>query len=198
MKRIKRPIIRSIIRGIIKKVKDASGVWFDNHQWKDGDLWYDGGYTPGPPGPPDPPSPCDELPDSTDPMPFQVGGNGNLYFRGTHSNWEPLESVRMKYKGGDTYQAIIELSGAVEFKIASSDQSFSVQLWIENEETSGIRTDDIELGIIYDVAYFDSGLLNNQGDFTSGLYSIVLQLNVPNPSQGFGIGTVCIRLCSEI
>ena len=46
MTRIKRPIIRSIISGIINKLKDLSGSWFDNHQWKDADLWYDGGSEP--------------------------------------------------------------------------------------------------------------------------------------------------------
>ena len=196
MKRIKRPIIRSIIRGIIKKVKDASGVWFDNHQWKDGDLWYDGGSEPDDSdGVPEAPDTCTEFPDSTDPMPFQIGGNGNLYIRGTHSNWEALESVRMKYKGNDIYQAIIELSGPVEFKLASSDESFRSQLWIENDEKTGIRTEDIELGVIYNVAYLDSGTLNNQGNFSLGMYDIILQLNVPNPFKGFSVGTMSIRSC---
>ena len=192
IKRIKRPIIRSIIRSIISKGKALTGDWFDADLWMDGAPWYDDGFNP------QPPNTCNELPDSPDPMPFQIGGNGSLYLRGTNTDWEPLESARMKYKGGDTYQAIIELSGPVEFKLASSDESFISQLWIENNEKTGIRTDDIELGVIYNVAYLDSGLLNNQGDFVPGFYDIVLQLNVPNPSPVFGIGTMCIRLCSEI
>jgi len=197
MTRIKRPIIRSIISGIINKLKDLSGSWFDNHQWKDADLWYDGGpESPGAPEAPEAPNSCNELPDSTDPMPFKISGNGNLYIRGTHSNWEPLESVRMKYKGNDIYQAIIELSGPVEFRLASSDEAFRSQVWIENEEKTGVRTEDVELGVIYNVAYLDSETLNNQGNFALGMYDITLQLNVPDPFKGFSVGTISIRSCS--
>tara|TARA_B100000809_G_scaffold266667_1_gene330607 strand:+ start:3541 stop:4536 length:996 start_codon:yes stop_codon:yes gene_type:complete len=147
---------------------------------------------------PEPPDVCVELPDSTDPIPFNVGGDGQLYFRGTHSNWEPLEEFRMKYKGGNTYQMIANLMGPIQFKIASSDGQFAVQVWVENDAGTGIKIDDIALGVIYDVAYLDGGLQNNQGSFISGLYNVILQLNEPDPSQGFDIGTISIRLCSDV
>jgi pullulanase len=138
---------------------------------------------------------CSALTDSGDAIPFDIEGGGQLYVRGDHSGWGADEAYRLKYKGNNTYQAVADFDGEMNFKIASDDGSWLTQLWVVDDGSNTIKADALALGVSYNVAYEDGGTDNNSTNLTAGTYSFLLTLNEANPAKGFSVGSLIIQEC---
>ncbi|PCI25557.1 MAG: pullulanase [SAR324 cluster bacterium] len=138
---------------------------------------------------------CALLPDSADPIPFNITGGGELYVRGNHSGWNPEETYRLHYKGNNIYQAVADFDGAFEFKLASDDGSWVTQLWAQAVDSTDINTTDLDVGVSYSVAYDNAGSVNNQANLAAGSYSVMLTLNEADPAQGVDVGSLIIQQC---
>jgi pullulanase len=137
---------------------------------------------------------CSALDDSTQDIPFNITGGGELYVRGSHSSWGPDETYRLHYKGNNTYQAVAEFSGDFQFKLASDDGSWTTQLWAQAED-GNIYSENLAVGVSYPVAYNGAGESNNQTSLTAATYSFLLTLNEANPAQGSEVGSLIIQQC---
>jgi pullulanase len=140
---------------------------------------------------------CSSLVDSTDPTPFAIAGTGGLYVRGDHSDWAAEDEYQLHYKGDNTYQAVAEFDGAMAFKLASNDGSWTTQLWAQAADSAAINDSNLALGVTYSVSYEDAGTDNNKTTLAAGSYSFLLTLNEANPSKGSDVGTMIIQQCSE-
>jgi pullulanase len=140
---------------------------------------------------------CSALVDSTDAIPFTIAGDGELYVKGDHSGWSADEAYRLHYKGNNTYQAIAEFDGSMQFKLASSDGSWTTQLWAQAADSVAINDSNLALGVTYSVSYEDAGTDNNKTTLAAGTYSFLLRLNEANPSKGSDVGSMIIQQCSE-
>jgi pullulanase len=140
---------------------------------------------------------CSALVDSTDDIPFAIAGDGELYVKGDHSAWSADEAYRLHYKGNNTYQAVAEFDGAMQFKLASSDGSWTTQLWAQAADSVAINDSNLALGVTYSVSYEDAGTDNNKTTLAAGTYSFLLRLNEANPNKGSDVGTMIIQQCSE-
>ena len=138
---------------------------------------------------------CTALPDSNDAIPFSIAGGGQLYVKGSQSNWGADELYRLHYKGNNKYQAVADFNGDFQFKLASDDGSWTTQLWAQAAGSTDIKADNLEIGVSYPVAYNNAGTNNNQTSLPAGSYSVLLTLNEANPAQGFDVGTVIIQQC---
>jgi pullulanase len=138
---------------------------------------------------------CSALADSSDAIPFNIAGDGQLYVKGDHSNWNAEEAFRLHYKGDNNYQAVASFDGDMQFKIASSDGSWTTQLWAQADGGSEINGSPLAIGVSYDVAYNNAGTDNNQSNLPAGMYSFLLTLNEANPSQGANVGQLIIQQC---
>lgn len=138
---------------------------------------------------------CTALTDSADAVPFTVAGDGDLYIKGDHSGWSAEEAFRLHYKGNNVYQAVADFDGAMNFKLASSDGSWTTQLWAQAEGSSEINGADLALGVTYPIAYSNAGTDNNTTTLASGSYSFLLTLNEANPTQGANVGSLIIQQC---
>ncbi len=138
---------------------------------------------------------CSALADSSDPIPFNITGGGQLYVRGDHSGWNAEEAYRLHYKGNNQYQAVAEFDGAMQFKLASDDGSWTTQLWAQANGSNSILETPMEVGINYSVAYNDAGESNNNTTLAAGSYSVLLTLDSANPDKGYNVGNVLIQQC---
>jgi pullulanase len=138
---------------------------------------------------------CTALTDSADAVPFNVAGDGELYVKGDHSGWSAQEAYRLHYKGNNVYQAVADFDGLMNFKLASSDGSWTTQLWAQGEGSTDINGADLALGITYPVAYNNAGTDNNAATLATGTYSFLLTLNEANPAQGPNVGSLIIQQC---
>lgn len=137
---------------------------------------------------------CSALADSSQAIPFDISGGGQLYVRGSHSGWGPDEDYRMHYKGENRYQAVAEFSGDFQFKLASDDGSWTTQLWVQAED-GNINAEDLAVGVSYPVAYENAGESNNQTTLTAGSYSFLLTLEQANPAKSTNVGSLIIQRC---
>lgn len=138
---------------------------------------------------------CDALADSSDPIPFDITGGGQLYVRGDHSGWNAEEAYRLHYKGNNQYQAVADFDGAMQFKLASDDGSWTTQLWAQESNSNDLLDSNLEVGISYPIAYNDGGQSNNNTVLPAGSYSFLLTLNSENPAKGFNVGNILIQQC---
>jgi len=138
---------------------------------------------------------CDALADSSDSIPFDITGGGQLYVRGDHSGWNAEEAYRLHYKGNNQYQAVADFDGAMQFKLASDDGSWTTQLWAQASNSNDILDSNLEVGVTYPVAYNDGGQSNNNAILPAGSYSFLLTLDSENPAKGFNIGSILIQQC---
>jgi pullulanase len=138
---------------------------------------------------------CAALPDSTDDIPFNIAGSGQLYVKGDHSGWGADDTYRLHYKGNNTYQAVADFDGDMQFKLASDDDNWETQLWAQADGSTDINSEDLIVGINYPVAYQSSGTDNNQTNLPAGKYSFMLTLNEANPHQGTNVGSFIIQEC---
>ena len=138
---------------------------------------------------------CDALADSSDSIPFDITGGGQLYVRGDHSGWNAEEAYRLHYKGNNQYQAVADFDGAMQFKLASDDGSWTTQLWAQASNSNDILDSNLEVGVTYPVAYNDGGQSNNNAILPTGSYSFLLTLDSENPAKGFNIGSILIQQC---
>ena len=138
---------------------------------------------------------CDALADSSDPIPFDITGGGQLYVRGDHSGWSAEEAYRLHYKGNNQYQAVADFDGAMQFKLASDDGSWTTQLWAQESNSNDLLDSNLEVGISYPIAYNDGGQSNNNTVLPAGSYSFLLTLNSENPAKGFNVGNILIQQC---
>ncbi len=139
---------------------------------------------------------CNALEDSADMAPFSVTGGGELYLRGSHSGWGADEMYKFAYKGENRYQMVADLADAFQFKIASDDDSWTTQLWVQNA-SGAIETGLLALDTAYDVAYEDGGQVNNNINLASGTYSFLLTLNEADPAKGTSIGSLSVQQCTN-
>jgi pullulanase len=138
---------------------------------------------------------CSALADSSNAIPFDVAGGGELFIRGDHSGWNATEEFRMQYKGNNQYQAVADFDGAMQFKLASDDGSWTTQLWVQENDSNDINGANLALGINYPIAYNDAGTDNNNTLLAAGSYSFLLTLNTANPAKGFNVGSLAIQQC---
>jgi pullulanase len=138
---------------------------------------------------------CSLLVDSADMIPFNVAGDGELYVKGDHSGWNAEEAYRLHYKGNNTYQAVADFDGAMQFKLASSDGSWTTQLWAQADGSNAINGEDLVVGVSYPVAYNNAGTDNNKATLAAGTYSVKLTLNEADPAQGANVGSLIIQEC---
>jgi len=138
---------------------------------------------------------CNALADSTDDIPFDIAGGGQLYVKGDHSGWGADEAYRLHYKGDNTYQAVAEFDGDMQFKLASDDGDWATQLWAQAEGSTDINSDILAVGVSYPVAYNGAGTDNNVTSLDAGTYSFLLVLNEANPAQGANVGSLTIQQC---
>jgi pullulanase len=138
---------------------------------------------------------CAALVDSSESVPFTVAGGGQLYIKGDHSSWAATEAYRLHYKGGNTYQAVAEFDGDMQFKLASDDDDWQTQLWVPAEGSTTINSENLAVGVSYSVTYGDGGTDNNIANLDAGTYSFLLTLNEANPAQGANVGTLIIQQC---
>lgn len=139
---------------------------------------------------------CTALADSADPIPFSIAGDGQLYVKGDHSGWNAEEAYRLHYKGNNVYQAVATFDGAMQFKLASSDSSWTTQLWAQADGSTEINGEDLTLGVTYPVAYKGAGTDNNQTTLTTATYSFLLTLNEANPApESVNVGSIVIQQC---
>jgi len=135
-------------------------------------------------------------PESAGAAPFNIAGGGSLYVRGNHlSDWGADEEFKLTYIGDNQYKLVAEFDGAIQFKIASDDSSWSTQLWAQNSDGS-IETAELQVGVEYPVAYDDAGQSNNKAELIKGTYSFLLTLSEANPSKGKNVGTLLIDQCN--
>ncbi len=129
--------------------------------------------------------------------PFDIADNGILYIRGSHSDWGPNDDYAMTYIGNNQYKAVADFDGSFQFKLASGDNNWQTQLWVQNSDGS-IRTSELELWQELDVAYGNAGTSNNTMALAQGSYSFTLTLNEDNPAQETKpAGTLIVEQCSE-
>jgi len=140
---------------------------------------------------------CAALADSSDEIPFDIAGSGELYVRGDHSGWGATEEFRMHYKGNNQYQAVADFDGAMQFKLASDDGSWTTQLWVQESDSNDIHGANLALGINYPIAYNNAGTDNNNTVLAAGSYSFLLTLDSANPDKGFNVGNLVIQECQE-
>ncbi|PCH96198.1 MAG: pullulanase [Gammaproteobacteria bacterium] len=138
---------------------------------------------------------CSALADSTDPIPFTIAGDGQLYVKGDHAGWNAEEAYRLRYKGDNIYQTVADFDGSMQFKLASSDGSWTTQLWAQADGSTDINGEDLVLGVSYPVAYMGAGTDNNQATLAAGSYSFLLTLNEANPAEGANVGSLIIQQC---
>jgi pullulanase len=138
---------------------------------------------------------CAALVDSTDAIPFEIAGSGQLYVKGDHSGWGADEAYRLHYKGDNKYQAVAEFDGDMQFKLASDDGDWATQLWAQAAGSTDINSESLAVGVSYNVAYNGAGTDNNTTTLVAGTYSFLLTLNDANPTQGADIGTLVIQQC---
>jgi pullulanase len=141
---------------------------------------------------------CSALADASEEGPFNILGTGNdgyLYVKGDHSGYSAEDEYRLTYKGNNTYQAVAEFSGAMQFKLASSDNDWTTQLWAQADGSSAINESDLAVGVSYSVSYENAGLKNNTATLAAGSYSFLLTLNEANPSAGADVGNLIIQQC---
>jgi pullulanase len=138
---------------------------------------------------------CAALVDSSDDIPFDINGSGQLFVRGDHSAWNATEEFRLNYKGNNQYQAVAEFDGAMQFKLASDDGSWTTQLWVQENDSNDIEGENLALGINYPVAYNNAGDANNNTTLAAGSYSFLLTLDSANPSKGYNVGRLAIQEC---
>lgn len=138
---------------------------------------------------------CAALIDSTEDIPFDIAGGGQLYVKGDHSGWGADEAYRLHYKGDNQYQAVAEFDGDMQFKLASDDGDWATQLWAQAEGSSEINTENLAVGVSYPVAYNGAGTDNNVTSLEAGSYSFLLTLNEANPAQGANVGSLVIQQC---
>jgi len=138
---------------------------------------------------------CNALADSTDDIPFDIAGGGQLYVKGEHSGWGADDAYRLHYKGDNTYQAIAEFDGDMQFKLASDDGDWATQLWAQAEGSTDINSESLAVGVSYPVAYNGAGTDNNVTTLEAGTYSFLLILNEANPAQGANVGSLTIQQC---
>jgi pullulanase len=141
---------------------------------------------------------CSALADASEEGPFNILGTGNdgyLYVKGDHSGYSAEDEYRLTYKGNNTYQAVAEFSGAMQFKLASSDNDWTTQLWAQADGSSAINESDLAVGVSYSVSYENAGLKNNSATLAAGSYSFLLTLNEANPSAGTDVGNLIIQQC---
>ena len=138
---------------------------------------------------------CTALADSVDAIPFNIAGDGELYVKGDHSGWSATEAFRLHYKGNNTYQAVAYFDGAMQFKLASSDNNWETQLWAQADGSTEINGTDLALGVTYPVSSNNAGEDNNQTTLAAGSYSFLLTLNEANPAQGANVGSLVIQQC---
>lgn len=127
---------------------------------------------------------------------FPISGIDLMYFRGNHSNWEPLEEYRFINKepdddGNPRIQVIADIRARegdaypdaaaarqTQFKIASNDSTWAIQLWVhEDDKPATIRSGPESLlpeKTNLPLSRGGGGLLNNHVSFSLGSsYSIV-------------------------
>lgn len=138
---------------------------------------------------------CDALVDSSDDIPFDIAGGGQLYVKGDHSGWGADDTYRLHYKGNNIYQAVADFDGDMQFKLASDDDNWDTQLWAQADGSSEINSEDLVVGLSYSVAYQNAGTDNNQTNLPAGTYSFMLTLNEANPAQGTNVGSLIIQAC---
>jgi pullulanase len=138
---------------------------------------------------------CTDLVDSSDDIPFNIAGSGQLYVKGDHSGWGADDTYRLHYKGNNTYQAVADFDGDMQFKLASDDDNWETQLWAQADGSTEINRDNLVVGVSYPVAYQSSGTDNNQTNLPAGTYSFMLTLNEANPDQGTNVGSFIIQEC---
>ena len=138
---------------------------------------------------------CSALTDSPDNIPFSIAGGGELYVKGDHSGWGADELYRLHYKGNNQYQAVAGFDGAMSFKLASDDGSWTTQLWAQANDSTNINPDELSVGISYNISYGDAGETNNSANLPVGSYSFLLTLNEANPTQGSNVGSLIIQQC---
>ena len=138
---------------------------------------------------------CNALVDSSDDIPFDVAGGGQLYVKGDHSGWGADDAYRLHYKGNNIYQAIADFDGDMQFKLASDDDNWDTQLWAQADGGTEINSEDLVVGLSYSVAYQNAGTDNNQTSLPAGTYSFMLTLNEANPAQGTNVGSLIIQAC---
>lgn len=138
---------------------------------------------------------CAALPDSADPAPFAISGDGSLYVKGSHSDWGNDDQFKLTYKGENRYQAVANFDGEFQFKIASSDWGTEIVAEDADGNTEqGLLTLDTE----YSVGYPSGGTPNNQTKLPAGRYSFLVTLNEDDPAKGStGVGSLLIQQCSE-
>ena len=123
-----------------------------------------------------------EAPVSAGVAPFDITGDGNLYIRGSHSGWSAQSDYVMTYIGDNKYKAVADFAGSFQFKLASSDDNWETQLWVQNSDGS-INTAELAIGQSLDVAYGNAGTSNNAMTLNQGTYSFTLTLNEANPAK---------------
>ena len=138
---------------------------------------------------------CAALTNSADAIPFDIAGSGQLFVKGDHSGWGADDAYLMHYKGNNTYQAVADFDGAMQFKIASDDDSWQTQLWAQANDSTEINGSDLVLGSSYSVAYKNAGTNNNQATLAAGSYSFLLTLDEANPAEGNNVGSLIIQQC---
>jgi len=138
---------------------------------------------------------CAALVDSTDDIPFDIAGSGELFVRGDHSGWDATEAFRLHYKGNNQYQAVADFDGAMQFKLASDDGSWTTQLWVQESDSNDIEGANLNLGVNYPIAYNNAGTNNNNAILAAGSYSFLLTLDRANPAKGFNVGNLAIQQC---
>ena len=88
-----------------------------------------------------------------------------------------------------------DFDGAMQFKIASDDDSWQTQLWAQANDSTGINGSDLVLGSSYSLAYKNAGTDNNQATLAAGSYSFLLTLDEANPAEGNNVGSLIIQQC---
>ena len=138
---------------------------------------------------------CDALLDSTESVPFSIAGGGQLYIKGSHSGWSASDDYLLHYKGNNIYQAVADFDGSMQFKLASDDDDWQTQLWVQAEGSTTINSDNLAVGVSYAVTYGDAGTENNIANLEAGTYSFLLTLNEANPAKAANVGTLIIQQC---
>ena len=158
--------------------------------------------------------------------PFPIGGIDLMYFRGNHSDWMPLPEYQFINKvpdddGNPRVQVIADIKVRpdnypdaatalqTQFKVASDDSTWSVQLWVHLEgQESAIRTASGPGGVAVagdllpakenlPLARGGAGLDNNFISFSIGSsYSIVLTFTDMTAAPGVK-GTFYHEECSK-
>ena len=131
---------------------------------------------------------CVELADASETPPLDQ----KLYFRGSHSDFAPVETYRLYYKGNNTYQGVFTLakSGNVEFKIANDDANWTTQFFVEG--TGGLAT--LMVDNRYTLTRGDGGLSNNMISMGAQRYAVTVQFTSDATVDG-EVGKLTIQFC---